>query len=85
MAPGGLPLARATRTGYVEDSHLTLNVIRVAAEGPAIHARIGVFFHEILAGCSCGDDPLVEPVYCELDLAIDRETARVTFGQLKTP
>lgn len=85
VAPGNLPLARATRTGYVEDSHLSLSVIHAAADGAVIHARIGVFFHEILAGCSCGDDPLLEPAYCELEIAIDRMSATVEVGSASPP
>jgi hypothetical protein len=58
-------------------------VLGARGEAGAIRARIGVFFHGIIAGCSCADDPTpLEPQqeYCELELTIDRHTGAVTIS-----
>ena len=58
-------------------------VIGASEEAGLIRARVGVFFHGVIAGCSCADDPTpVEPQqeYCELELAIDRSTGAVTIS-----
>lgn len=85
LGPGVLPLAQATQTGYVDDENLSLTVIRADADPDAIRVRLGVFFHEILAGCSCGDDPAVEPVYGEFEVVIERRTAAARFSLLPGP
>jgi hypothetical protein len=56
-------------------------VIFLGAEeaGAAIHARVGIFYAGIIAGCSCADDPTpVEPQteYCELRFEIDRASGQ---------
>ena len=45
-----------------------------------IQAKVGVFFNEIIGGCSCGDDPLSENAYCELQVSIDKVTAEAEFS-----
>ena len=77
---GTLPLEAGTsRGGIVDDSQLSVTVISTTADENTIHARIGVFFHEIVGGCSCGDDPASENAYCEMLVAIDRTSARAEF------
>ena len=49
------------------------------ADAAQIHAKVGIFFGGILAGCSCADDPTpVEPQteYCELLLTLDRTSGK---------
>jgi len=76
LGKGGLPLARGvTYGGAVDDSDLTVTVLRSRDDGPAIVARVGVFFTEVIGGCSCGDDPTSTPAYCELRIRIDKATA----------
>ena len=76
LGKGGLPLAKGVAYGgTVDDSDLAVTVLRSRDEGPAIVAQVGVFFTEIIGGCSCGDEPAPSPAYCELRIRIDKATA----------
>jgi hypothetical protein len=74
-----LPLQEAlTGTSAVANEAVTVVLLDTRADDTQIHAKVGIFFGGILAGCSCADDPTpVEPQteYCELRLAIDRNSA----------
>jgi hypothetical protein len=74
-----LPLQQAlTGTSAVANEAVTVVLLDTRVDDTQIHAKVGIFFAGILAGCSCADDPApVEPQteYCELRLAIDRRTA----------
>ena len=77
--PHALPLNAA----MVHGSHLGSRPIQAmllhsGEQGDTIHAKVGIFYTSIIAGCNCSDDPT--PVdenaeYCELLLHIDRQTA----------
>jgi hypothetical protein len=83
LGPDSLPLQRGThRGGQVDDSDISVTVIDAAQEGGLVVARIGVFFNEIVGGCSCGDDPLCENAFCEIRVEIDRATAEARFEAL---
>jgi len=75
-----LPLEKATsQGGYIDDSDISVTVIRHKARGNSIQAKVGIFFTEIIVGCSCGDDPLPVNAYCEMLISIDRNTAEAEF------
>lgn len=77
---GCLPLYQGTQAGgRVDDSDLSVTVISSRARGSVIESCIGVFFTEVVGGCSCGDEPFTQPGYCELRVTIDRHTARAGF------
>lgn len=77
-----LPLQQAlTGTSAVSDEAVTVVLLDAQADTGQIHAKVGVFFGGILAGCSCADDPTpVEPQteYCELRLILDRTIGQAT-------
>lgn len=77
-----LPLQQAlSGTSAVSDERIDVLFLNANADDDCIHAKVGVFFGGILAGCSCADDPTpVEPQteHCELLLDIDRQTAITT-------
>jgi len=76
-----LPLAAGTREGgHVTDEGLAVSVIEAADRGACIAVRIGVFFTEVVGGCSCGDDPYTLPGYCQLQVTIDKQTCRAGFA-----
>ena len=81
-----LPLQQAlTGTSAVADEAITVVLLDARADEMTLHAKVGIFFAGILAGCSCADDPApVEPQteYCELSLEIDRSSAE-TVPRLK--
>ncbi|MEW6512740.1 MAG: hypothetical protein AB1443_01925 [Pseudomonadota bacterium] len=80
-----LPLQQAlTGTSAVANEAITVVLLDARADTTSIHAKVGVFFAGILAGCSCADDPTpVEPQteYCELQLTIDRATGDATLSE----
>lgn len=80
LGPDALPLV--TATGHADTRGLSLSLIRQVEADGALQLRVGVFFQQILAGCSCGDDPVREPAYCELELVIDRVDACADINSL---
>ena len=80
LAVGTLPLDRATaHGGRVGDGPVTVTVHGATDAGTHLDATIGVFFAEVVAGCSCGDEPFDQPGYCELGVRIDKATGRAVF------
>lgn len=79
---GRLPLQQGlSRSSYALDDAIEAVVQAVSETADAIHAKVGIFYSGIVAGCSCADDPTpveAQPEYCELDVAIDKATARAT-------
>lgn len=75
LPPGSLPLhLGVAQGGVVDDTDMAVTVLRVGAAADRIDAEVGVFFTEIVGGCSCGDDPAPQHAYCRLHLSIDRST-----------
>jgi len=44
-----------------------------------IIVKLGVFFTEIISGCSCGDEPESLNGYCEMELTIDKQSGDARF------
>jgi hypothetical protein len=82
--PGSLPLQQClAASSYALDTGCSVMVLGAAEEGETICARVGVFFHGVIAGCSCADDPTpVEPQqeYCELEVRIDRRSGAASVA-----
>jgi len=78
LGAGKLPLQQGLSTSsYAMDDTFNVMVIGVVDGPGSIHAKVGIFYFGITAGCNCADDPTtVEPQseYCELVLAIDKTT-----------
>lgn len=81
-----LPLQQAlSGTSAVADEPVTVVLLDAQADETSIHAKVGIFFAGILAGCSCADDPTpVEPQteYCELRIAIERATGNASLSEV---
>jgi len=76
MGLAELPLDQgASQSGYVDASNLRAMLLTSTDEGPCIRAEVGVFFSEIIAGCSCGDEPEAIAAYCRLEIHIDKASA----------
>lgn len=74
-----LPLDQATlEGGYCEPKGLEVTVLGIQQNEATLQARIGVFFTEIVANCSCGDEPMEKPAYCQMSLIIDRVSGETT-------
>ncbi len=70
---GTLPLHEAcTQGGVVDDSGLSVSVLRYAASDSHVTVRLGVFFAEVVGGCNCHDDPVATHSYALLGLRIAR-------------
>jgi len=74
-----LPLQQGLSvSSHVAESPITIMIHRVAETENAIRIRAGIFYHGIIAGCSCTDDPTPASEnneYCEVLLDIDKTTA----------
>lgn len=75
LPTGSLPLE-----GYVDDSNITTTVLNVMDNQATIQVDVGIFYNEIIAGCSCGDDPVIQNAYCEIRVSINKTTAEATFS-----
>ncbi|MDQ7016162.1 MAG: glucosamine--fructose-6-phosphate aminotransferase [Gammaproteobacteria bacterium] len=77
LTAGALPLEHGTQSaGLVDDSDIAVTVLRYSVTAEHLLVVVGVFFSEIVSGCSCGDEPTMsENAYCELQLLIDPESA----------
>ncbi len=75
---GSLPLDQAA-SSLVHDSPITATVLRVEEGEGAIGAKVGIFFSEILTGCSCGYEPEPQSAYCEIQVKIDKATGKAVF------
>lgn len=83
MDAGVLPLqAGVTQGGHVDASDLDATVLDVIDDGAEIHARVGVFFTEMVGNCACGDEPVPIQAWCVLRVAIDTTTATASFSVL---
>lgn len=81
LKTGALPLDKGVfQGGYIDDSNLAITVLHVTDDEKTIQAKVGIFFTEIVAGCSCGDEPMEQNAYCEMQISIDKATAEAEFA-----
>ncbi len=78
LSAEALGLQQAANWPLQLDAPVTVSVMDVHADRVALHARVGVFFTETMAGCNCADEPMERPVYAELGIVIERSTAEAT-------
>ena len=77
---GVLPLQlAATHGGMVDGNNLAISVISTSEAGDNLLARVGIFFTEVVGGCSCGDEPFEANAYCVLDIRLDKSTGVAQF------
>ena len=80
LPSGILPLHKAVTPGsYVDDSDMACTILRVTETDNVIQARVGIFFTEIVVSCGCGDEPMHQNAYTEMDIHIDKHSAEVEF------
>lgn len=82
LSPALLGLQQAANWPLQLDAPVTVNVMVATADEAALHARVGVFFTETMAGCNCADAPMERPAYTEMEIAIDRNTAEMKITLL---
>jgi hypothetical protein len=80
LPSSALPLAQGLSGGnYPADEPVSASILRVSEDSGYIEVRLGLFFSEINAGCSCGDEPVAEAAYCEFRLLLSRKTGEGEF------
>ena len=80
LPPGTLPLqSRGMQNGLVDDSDLSLILLQTMETEEMFKVRTGVFFSEVIGGCSCGDEPAAENAYCEIWVCIHKTTAEASI------
>ncbi|MES0372059.1 MAG: hypothetical protein ABUK11_07240 [Mariprofundaceae bacterium] len=78
-----LPLQEGLSTGsHALDNNVEIMVLNFSETDDCIHAKAGILYQSIIAGCSCADDPT--PVderneYCEVQINIDKLTGETTI------
>lgn len=86
LDPALLPLQQGLTVGsHVLDRPVGATIIHVHEDEGVIHAKVGIFYSSIIAGCSCADDPT--PInenteYCEVRFDIDRKTGMASVKLL---
>jgi hypothetical protein len=80
LGAAGLPLHEAASGGCVDAGDIEVTVLGSTDSATEIHVNIGVFFAEIIAGCSCGDEPSASNAYCEMQVSIDKSTGLARFA-----
>ncbi|NCA71141.1 MAG: hypothetical protein EOM91_13760 [Sphingobacteriia bacterium] len=74
--PDRLPLHGA-QGGLIEPGSIGVTVLSCTPNGQRIDLLVGVFFTEVVGGCSCGEEPFAVPGYQEWGLGLDRATGAV--------
>lgn len=81
-----LPLQQGLSiSSHVANSGFTALILNVSEDPGFIHAKAGIFYSGIIAGCSCADDPTPmseQNEYCEVMLSINRSTAETAVTLL---
>ena len=81
LPPGSLPLHEGTTLGgQVDDSDISVIFLRADDDADFINAEVDVFFTEVFAGCSCGDEPMPVHAHCELIIKIDKRSAAASIN-----
>jgi hypothetical protein len=70
--PDGHLAIAGEQGGLVDPASLGLTLLSSRADAERIEVVVGVFFTEIVGGCSCGDEPFGVNGYLELSVRIDR-------------
>ena len=78
LPEGSLPLA-GLQGGWLESNSIAVMLLSCRADPEVIEATIGVFFREIVGGCSCGEERFTSDGYRELGLRIDRSSGGAVF------
>ena len=68
---------------YALGGKFSFMILGVSEDKDFIHAKAGIFYNSIIAGCGCADDPT--PIgelneYCEVEFNIDRRTGETTVA-----
>lgn len=81
-----LPLQQGLSiSSHVVDAPPTAIILKVEDDEGFVHAKVGIMYAGIIAGCSCTDDPTPmseNAEYCIVQFDIDKNTAATTVTLL---
>ena len=81
-----LPLQQGlSQSSHVSGGDFGVMILDVSEGEGVIRAKAGVFYHGVIAGCNCADDPTPldeQPEYCELLFQIDKANAETAVSLL---
>jgi len=82
-----LPLQQGLSAGgYALYDSFKVMIVGVADQGETFQVKAGIFYHGVIAGCSCADDPSPTDVtteYCEVVFEVDRVTGEAMVVLVK--
>lgn len=70
--PDGILTIEGEQGGLIDPASLGLTLLSSRTDAERIEVAVGVFYTEIVGGCSCGDEPFGVNGYVELCLRIER-------------
>lgn len=77
-----LPLQQGLSAGgYALYDSFSVMIIGVTDRTETFQVKAGIFYHGVIAGCSCADDPSPTDVtteYCEVLFEIDRASGKAS-------
>ncbi len=77
-----LPLQQGLSVGgYALYDKFKVMVISVSSHGEHLHVKTGIFYHGVISGCSCADDPSPTDVtteYCEVLFVVDWQSGEAS-------
>jgi len=80
LPDNSLPLQQGISQGDIASERPEKITIMNSDENDAqVIVKLGVYFTEIISGCSCGDDPASLNGYCEMQLTIDKQSGDASF------
>lgn len=82
LGAGVLPLQEAAAGGSIDEGDIDITLLGSRDSAAEIHATVGVFFAEVIGGCSCGDEPAASNAYCELQVIIHKVSGQARFEVL---
>ena len=83
LKTGVLPLEKGvSQGGIIDDSDIAVTVFGATDDEELIQAKVGIFFTEIVGCCGCGDEPMANNVYCEMQIKINKVTAETEIKVL---
>lgn len=79
-----LPLQQGLSVGgYALQDSFRVMIIAITEREGVLLVKAGIFYHGVIAGCSCADDPSPTDVtteFCEVLFEIDRLTGEGSVG-----
>lgn len=85
LGSNALPLEQATEHGgHIDGNSLAVMFLRAWDTSACIHAKVGIFFTEIVPACCCPYEPSTRNIYCEMCVRIDKFSGEAHFKGLPT-